>query len=130
MKNHGLSLEEQIKMHESEVMQCKQLCIVNNSPETIDNSLCGKMISISYAREYNHIFTKKKFPGGVFMFDIGRIVSVIPDSKPDGLHEFSVVYDGYDGVTVVKLQLNDYESDSITIPKKQYTWRLLQSLGV
>ena len=130
MKNHGLSLEEQIKMHESEVMQCEQLCIVNTSPETIDNRLCGKMISISYAREYNRIFTKKKFPGGVFMFDIGRIISVIPDSKPDGLHEFSVVYEGYSGVTNVKLQLNDYASDSITIPKKQYTWRLLQSLGV
>ena len=64
------------------------------------------------------------------MFDIGQIKSVIPDSKPDGLHEFSVVYDGYDGVTHVKLQLNDYASDSITIPEKPHIWRLLTSLGV
>ena len=130
MKNHGLSLEEQIKLHESQVMQCKQLCIVNTCPETIDNSLIGKMISISYPREYDSIFTKKKFPRGVFMFDIGKIISVIPDSKPDGLHELSVVYDEYDGVTDVKLQLNDYASDSITIPEKPHIWRLLTSLGV
>jgi hypothetical protein len=87
----GLSLEEQINMHESEALRCKHLCIVNTSPETIDNRLCGEMISISYAREYDRNFTKKQFPGGVF---IGRITSVTPDSKPGGLHEFHVVWNG------------------------------------
>jgi len=58
----GLSLEEQIKMHESEALRCEHLCIVNTSPETIDNRLCGEMISISYAREYDKNFTKKQFP--------------------------------------------------------------------
>ena len=126
----GLSLEEQIKMHESEALRCKHLCIVNTSPETIDNRLCGEMISVSYAREYDRNFTKKQFPGGVFMFDIGRITSVTPDSKPGGLHEFHVVYDGYSGVTKVKLHLNDYASDSVTIPGKEHIWRLLTSSGV
>lgn len=125
----GLSLEEQIKIHEIEALRLGRLCIVNTSPETIDNRLCGEMISISYARDYDRTFTRKQFPGGVFMFDIGRIKSVTPGSMPDGLHEFLVVYDGYSDVTTVKLHLNDYASESVTIPEKQHTWRLLTSSG-
>lgn len=120
----GLSLEEQIKMHEIEALRFRQLCIVNTSPETIDNRLYGEMISISYARDYDRTFTKKKFPGGVFMFDIGQIKSVNTDSM-DGLHELHVLFDGYSDVEKVKLRLNDYASDSVTIPEKQHTWRLL-----
>ena len=123
-------LQEEIKMHEIEALKCKQLYIVNTSPKTIDDRLCGEMISISYARIYDRNFTKKLFPGGVYMFDIGKIRSVKPDSKPDGLHELEVVYDGYSGATTVKLHLNDYACDSGTIPEKQHTWRLLTSLGV
>jgi hypothetical protein len=133
VKDLGLSfenLQEQIKMHEIDALKCEQLCIVNTSPKTIDDRLRGEMISISYARDYDSNFTKKLFPGGVYMFDIGKIRSVKPDSKPDGLHELEVVYDGYSGATQVKLHLNDYASDSVTIPEKQHTWRLLTSLGV
>jgi hypothetical protein len=126
----GLSLEEQIKLHESEALRCEHLSIVNTSPETIDDRLCGEMISISYARKYDRNFTKKQFPGGVFMFDIGKIKSVTPGSMPGELHEFHVVYDGYSGVTKVKLNLNDYASDSVTIPEKEHIWRLLTSSGV
>jgi hypothetical protein len=38
--------------------------------------MIGMMISISFKRDNNAIFTKKEFPGGFFLFDIGRIISV------------------------------------------------------
>ena len=65
-------------MHESEVLKYEQLGIVNTSPKTIDDRLRGEMISISYAWDYDSNFTKKLFPGGVYMFDIGKIQSVKP----------------------------------------------------
>ena len=120
----GLSLEKQIELHESEVLRIEKLCIMNNSPSTIDNQLCGKMISISFPCDYNKTFTKKMFPGGVYMFDIGKIQYVVPGSKHnDGLRELIVLYES--GPFSVKIDLGYYASDSVTIPTKEHQWRLL-----
>ncbi len=57
------------------------LDIVNNPPSTIDKKLCGQKISISFHREYDFTFTKEDFPGGVYLFDFGKIKSVLPDDN-------------------------------------------------
>jgi hypothetical protein len=36
-----------------------------------------------FCRDYDDTFTKEDFPGGVYLFDIGKIQSVIPDDKCD-----------------------------------------------
>ncbi len=52
-----------------------ELAIVDEAPSSFDDDLIGMMISISFKRNNNAIFTKKDFPGGFFLFDIGRITS-------------------------------------------------------
>ena len=121
-----LSLKKQIELHESEVLRLEQLGILNIPPVTIGKYLCGKKISISFARDYDKSFTKKEFPGGVFMFDIGKIQTVTNNKCNDGVLELQVVYEE-GGAISVPLKLDDYASDSVTIPDKQYQWRLLTS---
>ena len=122
-----LSIKKQIELHESEVLRLEQLGILNTPPVTIDESLCGQKISISFAREYDESFTKKDFPGGVFMFDIGTIIKFVTNKhNADGVQVLKVDYDE-GGPISVPLKLGDYASDSVTIPDRQYQWRLLTS---
>ena len=59
------------------------------------------------------------------MFDIGKIQTVT-NNYNDGVLELKVFYDQV--VTIsVPLKLDDYASESVTIPDKQYQWRLLTS---
>ncbi len=62
-------------------MKENELVIVDEVPSFVDDDLIGMMISISFKWNNNAIFTKKEFPGGFFLFDIGRITSVQSDSK-------------------------------------------------
>ncbi len=50
--------------------------IMNAAPSSLDSQLVGRMISISFWRDYTAVFTKKKFPKGFFPFDIEKIISV------------------------------------------------------
>jgi hypothetical protein len=49
--------------------------IMNAAPSSLDSQLVGRMISISFQRNYIVIFTKKRFPEG-FLFNVGKIISV------------------------------------------------------
>jgi hypothetical protein len=72
--------KQQIELHESLVLKENKLVIVDEAPSSFDD-LIGMMISISFKQNNNAIFTKKEFPGGFFLFDIGWITSVQSDSK-------------------------------------------------
>ena len=123
------SLKKQIELHESQVLRFEQLGILNTPPVTIDESLCGQKISISFARDYDKSFTKKEFPGGVYMFDIGTIIKFVKNKHNDGVQVLQVDYEE-GGAIPVPLKLDDYASDIVTIPDKQYQWRLLTSLSI
>ena len=75
------------------------------------------MICISFKRNNNAIFTKKEFPGGFFLFDIGRITSVQSDSN-DGA-TIKVHYGEKFGICKVKLFMNDYVPAHVKIPQKK-----------
>ena len=123
-----LSIKKQIELHESEGLRLVQLGILNTPPVTIGKSLCGQKISISFARDYDKSFTKEEFPGGVYMFDIGKI-QFVTNKHDDGAQVLKVVY-VESGSISVPLKLDDYVSDSVTIPDKHYQWRLLTSLSI
>jgi hypothetical protein len=69
-ENEPIKPIEQIQLHENLVLKTQNLVIVNEAPSCFDQNLVGMMISISFERKYNSIFTKRKFPGGFFLFDI------------------------------------------------------------
>jgi len=128
--NTTLSLDRQIELHESLVLTSENLVIDNPLPASIDKQLCGKMISISFCRDYNKTFTKKQFPGGVYMFDIGKIISVLPSGSKhndDGDGMLKVKYVEDNSTLTVSLHLSNYASESITMPTKEHQWRLLSS---
>ncbi len=77
--------KQQIELHESLILKENELVIVDEAPSSFDDDLIRMMISISFKRNNNTIFTKKEFSGGFFLFDIGRITSVQSDSN-DGFH--------------------------------------------
>jgi len=65
--------------------------------------LLGQKISIWFHHDYDDTFTKEDFPGGVFLFDIGKIQSVFPDNKFD---------DGGGALVKVKCDENVYKLQS------------------
>jgi hypothetical protein len=71
-------------LHESERLKDNKLDIVNDLPLTIEKKLLGQQISILFHRGYENTFKKEDFPSGVYLFDIGKIQSVMPDTKCDG----------------------------------------------
>ena len=130
--NTTLSLDRQIELHESLVLTSENLVKDNPLPASIDKQLCGKMISISICRDYDKTFTKKQFPGGVYMFDIGKIISVLPSGSKhndDGDGMLKVKYVEDNSTSTVSLHLSNYASESITMPTKEHQWRLLSSRG-
>ena len=116
--------KQQIELHESLVLKENELVIVDEAPSSFDNDLIGMMISISFKQNNNAIFTKKEFPGGFFLFDIGRITSVQSDSN-DGA-TIKVDYGEKFGFCEVKLLMNDYVPAQVKIPHKKTQWRLLR----
>ena len=55
--------KQQIELHESLVLKENDLVIDDEAPSSFDDDLIGMMISISFKRNNNAIFTKKEFPG-------------------------------------------------------------------
>ncbi len=58
--------KQQIELHESLVLKENELVIVDEASSSFDDNLIGMMVSISFKQNYNTIFTKKEFPGGIF----------------------------------------------------------------
>lgn len=108
------------------VIKAENLVIVNEAPTSFDQELVGMMISISFQRKYNSIFTKKEFPGGFFLFDIGKIVSIESGKSDEGAATINVDYGKNGRISNVYLSLSDYAPDTITISKKSLEWRLLK----
>jgi hypothetical protein len=66
------------------------------------------------------------------MFDIGKIISVLPSGSKhndDGDEMLKVKYVGDNSTSTVSLHLSNYASESITMPTKEHQWRLLSSRG-
>ncbi len=79
--------KQQIELHESLVLKENELVIVDEAPFSFDDDLIGMMISISFKRNYNAIFTKKEFPGGFLclilagLHPFNQILTVVPQLK-------------------------------------------------
>ncbi len=65
--------KQQIELHESLVLKENELVIVDEAPSSFDNDLIKMMISISFKRNNNAIFTKKEFPGGFFCLILAKL---------------------------------------------------------
>ncbi len=96
------------------------MVIVDEAPSSFDDDLIGMMISISFKRNN----TKKEFPGGFFLFDIGRITSIQSDSNNSAT--IKVDYGENFGICEVKIFMNDYVPAHVKIPQKSTQWRLLR----
>jgi hypothetical protein len=48
------------------------------TPSSLDSDLVGRMISISFKRNYTAIISRKDLPRGFNLLDVGKIVSVEP----------------------------------------------------
>ncbi len=92
--------------------------IMNVAPSSLDSDkLVGRMIRISFKRNYTVIFTRKDFPIGFYLFNVGKIVSVEPGiSNKSAIIE--VDYGENDGICKVDLCLNDYVTDKVKIQIK------------
>ena len=101
---------------------------MNEPPLTIEKKLRGQKISILYRREYDGTFTKEDFPGGVFLFDIGKIQSVFPDNKCDDGGRALVKMKCDEIVYKVTLPLKDYASDKVKMAEREHQWRLLTTI--
>ncbi len=66
---------EQIQCHEDRVLKMYNMRIMNAAPSSFDSQLVGRMISISFWRDYTAVFTKKN-PKRFFLFEVGKIISV------------------------------------------------------
>ncbi len=58
---------EQIQCHEDQALKMYNMLIMNAAPSFLDSQLVGRMISISFWRDYTVVFTKKRFPKGFFV---------------------------------------------------------------
>ena len=128
-ENEPIKPIKQIQLHENLVLKAQNLVIVNEAPSCFDQKLVGMMTSISFERKYNSIFTKRKFPGGFFLFDIGKIISV-ESSISEESATIKVDYGENGRICDVNLWLSDYALDTITISKKCSQWRLLEQLPI
>ncbi len=51
---------------------------MNVAPSSLDSELVGRMISNPFKRNYTVMFTRKDFPRGFNLFNVGKIVPVEP----------------------------------------------------
>jgi hypothetical protein len=115
---------EQIQCHEDQVLKMYNMRIMNAAPSSFDSQLVGRMISISFWRDYTADFTKKNLKR-FFPFNVGKIISV-ESGISNKCATIKVDYDENGGIYKVYICLNDYVSDEENIPKKCYQWRLLE----
>ena len=73
-----LTPKQQVQLHENLALKENNLRIMNVAPSSVDSELVGRMIRISFKRDYTVIFTRKDFPRGFNLFNVGKIVSVEP----------------------------------------------------
>jgi hypothetical protein len=66
---------EQIQCHEDQVLKMYNMHVMNAAPSSLDSQLVGRMISISFRRDYTAVFTKKN-PKRFFLFNVEKIISV------------------------------------------------------
>jgi hypothetical protein len=52
--------------------------MMNLAPSSLDSELVGRKIGISFKHDFTVIFTRKDFPRHFILFDVGKIVSVVP----------------------------------------------------
>ncbi len=105
-------------------MKENNLCIMNVAPSSLDSELVGRMISISFKRDCTVILTRKDFPRGFNLFDVGKIVSVEPGISNKST-TIEVDYSENDGKCKVELCLNDYVTGKVKVSNKSSQWRLL-----
>ncbi len=70
--------KQQVQLHENLAFKENNLGIINVAPSSLDSELVGRMISISFKHDYTVSFTRKDFPSGFNLFDVGKIFSVEP----------------------------------------------------
>jgi hypothetical protein len=117
-------------IHKSSAMEERMLKIMNDPPVTIEKNLRRHYFSILFCHKYDETFTKNEFPNGVYLFDIGKIQSVVPDKKCDDgkCAHVKVKYDM--DAYLVTLHLNEYASDKVKVAERQHQWGLLSSLSI
>jgi hypothetical protein len=85
---------------------------MNAAPPFFDSELVGRMISIFFKRNYTLIFTRKDFPRGFNLFNVGKIVSGEPGISNKSA-TIKVDYGENDGKCKVELCLNGYVADKV-----------------
>jgi hypothetical protein len=85
---------------------------MNLAPFSLDSELIGRMISISLKHDYTVIFTRKDFPRGFNLFNVGKIVFMWSGISNKSA-TIEVEYSENDGNCKVKLCLNDYIMDKV-----------------
>ena len=116
---------EQIQCHEDQVLKMYNMRIMNTTPSSLDSKLVGRMISISFWRDYTVVFTKKKIQKVFFLFNVGKIISV-ESGISNKCATIKVDYNENGRICKDDIHLNDYVSDKVKIPKKCCQWRLLE----
>ncbi len=120
-----LTPTQQVQLHENLALKENNLCIMNVAPSSLDSELVERMISISFfKRDYTVIFTRKDFPRGSNLFDVGNIVSMEPGISNKSA-TIEVDYSENDGKCKVELCLNDNVTDKVKVSNKSSQWRLL-----
>ncbi len=117
--------KQQVQLHENLALKENNLSIANVTPSSLDSKLVGRMISISFKHDYTVIITRKDFPRGFNLFNVGAIVSVEPGISNKSA-TIEVDYGENDGKCKVELCLNDYLMDKVKVSYKSSQWRLLE----
>jgi hypothetical protein len=90
---------------------------MNVAPSSLDSELVGRMIRISFKHNNTVIFTRKDFPRGFILFDVGKIVSMEPGiSNKSATMELD--YSENDEKCKVESCLNDYVTDKVKVSNK------------
>lgn len=116
---------EQIQLHEDNVLNMYKMRITNVAPSSIDSLMVERMISISFRRDYTRIFSKKEFPKGFFLFDVGKVTS-IESCISDKCARINVDFKENGGVCTVDICLDNYATDEVKYPTFGSQWRLLE----
>jgi hypothetical protein len=98
---------------------------MNVAPSSLDSELVGRMMSISFRHDSTVIFTRKDFPRGFNLFNVGKIVSMEPGTSNKSA-TIEVDYGANDGKCKFKLCLKDYVTYKVKVSNKSSQWRLLE----